>query len=111
MSSSALVANGCSGHCQDRARELSVNLHFEHEFEADLGGYSDYDLVIAADGVNSKWRDAYAEHLGIDIQVRANKFVWLGTTKVFDASALRIYEGASEVQRMIITRQHLANSG
>jgi len=70
---------------QDRARELGVSMHFETEFTADLADYADYDLVIAADGVNSKFRDAYAEHFGVDLQVRANKFVWLGTTKVFDA--------------------------
>jgi len=70
---------------QDRARELDVVLHFETEFSADLADYAAYDLVIAADGVNSKWRDAYADHFGVDIQVRANKFVWLGTTKIFDA--------------------------
>ena len=70
---------------QDRARELGVGMHFETEFEADLAAYGDYDLVIGADGVNSKLRDRYAEHFGVDIQVRANKFVWLGTTKMFDA--------------------------
>ncbi len=70
---------------QDRARELEVVLHFETEFSADLADYPAYDLVIAADGVNSKWRDAYADHFGVDIQVRSNKFVWLGTTKIFDA--------------------------
>ncbi len=70
---------------QDRARELGVNLNFEHEFEADLAAYAAYDLVIGADGVNSRLRDRYAEHLGVDIQTRANKFIWLGTTKVFDA--------------------------
>jgi anthraniloyl-CoA monooxygenase len=70
---------------QDRARDLGVNLYFEREFEADLAAYEDYDLVIGADGVNSKLRDAYAPHFGVDIQTRANRFVWLGTTKVFDA--------------------------
>ncbi|QNQ08675.1 bifunctional salicylyl-CoA 5-hydroxylase/oxidoreductase [Sphingomonas alpina] len=70
---------------QERARDLGVRLHFEHEFTADLADYADYDLVIAADGVNSKCRDAYAAHFGVDIQQRANKFVWLGTNKIFDA--------------------------
>ena len=70
---------------QDRARELGVVLHFEREFEPDLEQWRDYDLVIAADGVNSRARERYAEHFGVDIQVRANKFVWLGTTKTFDA--------------------------
>lgn len=70
---------------QDRARSLGVDLHFETEFGADLAAYGDYDLVIGADGVNSRLRDAYAPHFGVDIQTRANRFVWLGTTKVFDA--------------------------
>ncbi len=69
----------------ERAAELGVHLHYETEFGPELEEWADYDLVIAADGVNSKIRDRYAEHFGVDIQVRANKFCWLGTTKVFDA--------------------------
>ena len=37
---------------QERARELGVNLHFEHEASPDLADWSGYDLVIAADGAN-----------------------------------------------------------
>ncbi len=70
---------------QERARELGVNLHFEHEASADLAGWSGYDLVIAADGANSRIRDRHADHFGVDIQVRRNKFFWFGTNKVFDA--------------------------
>ncbi len=69
----------------ERARALGVGLHFANEFGPDLADYTDYDLVIAADGVNSRFREAYAPHFGVDIQVRANKFTWLGTTKTFDA--------------------------
>ena len=70
---------------QDRARELGVRLHFEHEASADLDSYGGFDLVIAADGANSRIRTAHAEHFGVDIQVRKNKFFWFGTHKVFDA--------------------------
>ena len=70
---------------QERARELGVVLHFEHEASPDLDAWRDYDVVIAADGANSRIRDRYAEHFDVDIQVRRNKFVWLGTRKVFDA--------------------------
>ena len=45
---------------QDRARALGVKLHFEHEASADLADWPDYDLVIAADGANSRIRDRYA---------------------------------------------------
>jgi anthraniloyl-CoA monooxygenase len=70
---------------QERARALGVILHFEHEASPDLDDWQDYDLVIAADGANSRIRDRYQEHFGVDMQVRKNKFVWLGTNKVFDA--------------------------
>ena len=69
----------------DRARELGIGLHFEHEASADLADWADYDLVIAADGANSRIRTAHAEHFDADIQVRKNKFFWFGTEKQFDA--------------------------
>jgi anthraniloyl-CoA monooxygenase len=69
----------------ERARELGVVLHFEAECDPADPKWRDYDLVIAADGANSRFRDATPEAFGVDIDVRANKFVWLGTSKVFDA--------------------------
>jgi anthraniloyl-CoA monooxygenase len=70
---------------QERARELGVTLHFNAECDpADLK-WDGYDLVIASDGANSRFRDATPEAFGVDIDVRKNKFVWLGTSKVFDA--------------------------
>ena len=68
-----------------RARELGVIIHYEHECEPDLSAWSDWDIVTAADGINSRFRDAYADHFGVDVQERANRFVWLGTPKAFDA--------------------------
>jgi anthraniloyl-CoA monooxygenase len=70
---------------QERARDLGVNLHYEHEASADLDDWAGYDLVIAADGANSRIRDRYAAHFGVDIQARRNKFFWFGTARVFDA--------------------------
>ncbi|PWE17776.1 bifunctional salicylyl-CoA 5-hydroxylase/oxidoreductase [Marinicauda salina] len=70
---------------QDRAREVGVGLHFEYEAEPDPAQFADADVVIAADGINSKIRERYAETFKPDIDLRANKFVWLGTKKVFDA--------------------------
>ena len=80
------------GILQIRARELGVNLRFQHEASADLDDWSGYDLVIAADGANSRIRDRYAAHFGVDIQRRANKFFWFGTHKVFDAFAFAFEE-------------------
>ena len=70
---------------QQRARELGVVLHFEAECDPADPKWRGYDLVIASDGINSRFRDAQPEAFGVDVDVRANKFVWLGTSKVFDA--------------------------
>ncbi|MGE5064770.1 MAG: bifunctional salicylyl-CoA 5-hydroxylase/oxidoreductase [Myxococcales bacterium] len=70
---------------QERARELGVVLHFNAECDPADPKWGDYDLVIASDGANSRFRDATPEAFGVDIDVRKNKFVWLGTSKVFEA--------------------------
>jgi len=70
---------------QVRARALGVALHFEHEASPELDDWASYDLVIAADGANSRIRTRYEDHFGLDAQVRRNKFFWFGTRKVFDA--------------------------
>jgi len=70
---------------QERARELGVTLNFEAECDPADPKWKDYDLVIASDGANSRFRDANPLAFGVDIDVRKNKFVWLGTSKVFDA--------------------------
>lgn len=69
----------------NRAGELGVEIHYETECDPALQAWREWDLVIAADGINSRFREAYAEHFGVDIQERANRFVWLGTPKTFDA--------------------------
>src|SRR6185295_9132925 len=70
---------------QNRARELGVALHFNQECDPADPKWRGYDLVIASDGANSRFRDASPDAFGIDVDVRRNKFVWLGTSKVFDA--------------------------
>ncbi len=70
---------------QDRASELGVKLHFEAECDPAGARWRDYDLVIASDGINSRFRDAQRDAFGVDVDERANKFVWLGTSKLFDA--------------------------
>ncbi len=69
---------------QDRARELGVNLEFQTEVDA-LEAWKDADLIVASDGLNSKVRTRYADAFRPDIDTRRNKFIWLGTHKLFDA--------------------------
>jgi anthraniloyl-CoA monooxygenase len=70
---------------QDRARELGVALHFEAECDPADAKWKEYDLVIASDGLNSRFRNATPEAFGVDVDVRKNKFVWLGINKAFEA--------------------------
>ncbi len=69
---------------QARCEELGVELQFETEVDSDAD-YPDADLVIASDGVNSRIRQKYAEVFQPDIVTRPNRFIWLGTTKLYDA--------------------------
>nr|WP_303694875.1 bifunctional salicylyl-CoA 5-hydroxylase/oxidoreductase [Brevundimonas subvibrioides] len=68
---------------QDRARSLGVDLRFQSEV-ADVRAL-DADLIIAADGLNSRVRNETPEVFGVDVDVRPNKYIWLGTTQAFDA--------------------------
>ncbi len=67
-----------------RCEELGVELQVGCEVE-DLSAFSDADLILAADGVNSTVRELYKEHFKPTVDLRPNKFVWLGTTREFEA--------------------------
>lgn len=70
---------------QDRARELGVRLEFRTEVEPTPELFGAYDLVLACDGANSKLRKAFEPEFGVDIDVRPNKYIWLGANKAFEA--------------------------
>ena len=67
-----------------RALELGVEVRFEAEVE-DPAQLEGHDLVVAADGVNSRLRRAHPGSFGTRIDTGRNRYMWLGTTKVFDA--------------------------
>lgn len=69
---------------QQRCIELGVELAFEREVDSDRE-FPEADLIIAADGVNSKIRARYAESFRPDLQLRPNRFIWLGTDQAFEA--------------------------
>ncbi|AKN74789.1 FAD-binding monooxygenase [Streptomyces sp. PBH53] len=65
-----------------RARALGVRLEFESEPTEPPAGA---DLVVAADGVHSALRGGAADRFGTRVTTGRNPYIWLGTTKVFDA--------------------------
>ena len=69
---------------QARCEQLGVELVFETEAGSDED-YPDADLIIASDGINSRIRGKYAGVFKPDIVVRPNRFIWLGTHKLYDA--------------------------
>jgi anthraniloyl-CoA monooxygenase len=69
---------------QERARELGVALHFEVDID-DESRFADADLVLLADGINSRFRQKYVDHFQPEVDVRANKFAWMGSTRPLDA--------------------------
>src|SRR5215831_6457683 len=77
---------------QERARELGASLRFQNEVASAGGLAKDFDLVIAADGLNSRTRNEFAHAFKPAIETRKNKFVWLGTRQKFDDAFTFIFE-------------------
>jgi len=80
---------GCSrvtllGLLQARCLELGVRVQFQHEVEG-IAAFADSDLIVAADGINSRIREAHKAHFRPSVDLRPNKFTWLGSTRPLDA--------------------------
>jgi anthraniloyl-CoA monooxygenase len=86
---------------QRRAASLGVELRFHTDLrdDADLPGLGvkDVDAVVAADGVNSVLRKKYAGDFQPDIDVRSARYIWLGTTRLFDAFTFLFTESGAGV--------------
>ncbi len=74
----------------ERARALGVRLEFESEITPEA--LPDADLVVAADGVHSALRGHHADQFGAEVTVGRNRYVWLGTTQVFDSFTFAFVE-------------------
>ena len=76
---------------QNRARDLGVKIRFETEADS-IDAYRDCDLIVAADGANSKVRGALAHAFRPNIDVRHAKYIWLGTHQKFDDAFTFVFE-------------------
>jgi anthraniloyl-CoA monooxygenase len=68
----------------ERATDLGVKIQFEHEIE-DFSKLPEADLIVASDGLNSRTREPFEDHYQTVIESGQNKYLWLGTYRVFDA--------------------------
>ena len=69
---------------QNRCEALGVNLHFGCDISDDEP-FTNADLIIAADGANSRIRTRYSDYFQPKIILRDCKYIWLGTYHTFDA--------------------------
>lgn len=74
---------------EDRADELGVRINFATEVSApdlssgDLG--SGFDLIVAADGVNSGLRSRHQRSFRPSLHEHPTRYIWLGAPFAFDA--------------------------
>jgi anthraniloyl-CoA monooxygenase len=69
----------------ERCRELGVRLHFQRTVTAFDELAASNDIVVGADGVNSRVRDRFAASFRPHLDWRKCKFAWFGTTKRMSA--------------------------
>jgi anthraniloyl-CoA monooxygenase len=79
---------------QQRCRELGVHLRF-HEPVTDLSTLPPGALLVGADGANSLVRRAHADVFGPSVEQGRNKYIWLGTPRLFHGLTLTFVEHAS----------------
>jgi 2-polyprenyl-6-methoxyphenol hydroxylase-like FAD-dependent oxidoreductase len=77
----------------DRAVDLGVQVHHQQPVDTDTD--VDADLVVAADGVHSRLRQAAAEKFGTSLSTGANQYIWLGTDVRFAKLTLALVETAA----------------
>ncbi|WP_330256034.1 bifunctional salicylyl-CoA 5-hydroxylase/oxidoreductase [Nocardia sp. NBC_00565] len=70
---------------QTRCLQLGVRIHFSTEAPDIEVLAATHDLVLAADGLNSAVRTRFADVFQPSLDRRHNKYMWLGTDRVFEA--------------------------
>jgi 2-polyprenyl-6-methoxyphenol hydroxylase-like FAD-dependent oxidoreductase len=68
---------------QQRVRAVGVALRYDTTIQS-LDQLKGYDLIVAADGLNSLVRRTFEGQFGASVSHSTNKFAWYGTTKRFE---------------------------
>jgi anthraniloyl-CoA monooxygenase len=77
-----------------RCRELGIELRFHTNVLDDVDSYRDCDLLVGADGARSQVRATYAQFFQPSVELRRNKYIWLGTHQLVHALTLTFRENA-----------------
>src|SRR4051812_24089487 len=68
---------------QQRVRAVGVTPRYDTLIQS-VEQLAGYDLIVAADGLNSMLRRAFEGDFGTSVSYSANKFAWYGTSKRFE---------------------------
>jgi 2-polyprenyl-6-methoxyphenol hydroxylase-like FAD-dependent oxidoreductase len=68
---------------QQRLRSVGVNPRYDTMIQS-VDQLAGYDLIVAADGLNSLVRRSFEREFGASVSHSTNKFAWYGTTKRFE---------------------------
>jgi 2-polyprenyl-6-methoxyphenol hydroxylase-like FAD-dependent oxidoreductase len=68
---------------QQRVSSAGITPHYDTLIQS-MDQLTGYDLIVAADGLNSLVRRSYEREFGTSVFTSVNKFAWYGTTKRFE---------------------------
>src|SRR6266576_3677146 len=85
---------------QERCASLGVRVLFRTEAPDVAALSAEYDLVVAADGMNSATRGRFAGSFAPDLEQRRCKYIWLGTDLVFDAFKFYILDTPAGIMQV-----------
>ena len=85
---------------QRRCAEAGVDVRFRTEAPDVEALRREYDVVVAADGANSIIRRSYAAQFGPELEKRDCRYMWLGTSKVFESFTFSIRDTPHGVMQL-----------
>ncbi|QMU77130.1 bifunctional salicylyl-CoA 5-hydroxylase/oxidoreductase [Streptacidiphilus sp. PB12-B1b] len=88
----ALDRNRLRQILQQRCARLGVDVRYGTPAPPVGQLSAEHDLVVAADGVRSAARDAYADTFRPDLDERHGRYMWLSTDRVFEAFTFIVEE-------------------
>lgn len=85
---------------QQRCADLGVVVHFRTEAPPIEDLMRDYELVLAADGLNSVVRRSLGDVFGTTLDLRPAKYIWLALPRAFEAFTFWVKQTEHGIVRM-----------